>query len=130
MNFIHLFAAIAIWLASYYPGLDIILSLLYLFVISMEAGITKEKWEKKKILLSWQGPAMILSLLSIAGLQMADLSNLSFFLLEFWFTPVIPLLSLINPGLILDHPFYYYLLLLMPVLLSAYYYILPYKTTQ
>jgi len=118
--FVQIFAIPAIFLSTYYPGLDICFSCLYLLVIGIEANRTRNKPQKYKILipLIWQGPGLVLSIISLM-----DLNSYSLFILQFWHTPVIPLLSLWQKPLSTLKPLYYYLLLIMSLFLGAFYYI-------
>lgn len=117
LYFIHIFAWLAIWLASYYPGLDVILAVIYLVIIASQLrllGIDSPCQAVSGFFL-WQAPGIIFSLASLLHWSWWGLKEYAFFLLMFWYTPVIPLLSLLRGGLA-GYPLYYYLLIAMPLL--------------
>lgn len=122
---IQIFSFLAVWLSTYYPGMDILLSLVYLAVICWEARsiINFNRTQKVLTALLWQGPAAIISLIFVTGINVPVLSNNAIFLLEFWSTPLLPLLS-IQVLTFMNRPLYYYLLLTLPVLTGIYYYLL------
>jgi hypothetical protein len=68
----------------------------------------------------WQAPGFVLALVSLTPWSWLGLKDYAFFLLEFWFTPVVPLLSLLN-GVIAGYPLYYYALLAMPLLFAIFF---------
>jgi len=106
-------------LGTYYPGLDIFLSFSYLFLIATEARVVRKKTRATKALASfyWQLPGFILSITSLM-----DLETYSLFILQFWHTPVMPLLSFLTIPTSAGKSLYYYCLLLMSLLLSLFYY--------
>lgn len=118
--FIHIFAILAIWLSTYIVGLDVFLSLVYFVVISWEVYSLRGEPKQVKWLtaLLWLGIPVILSFLTIF-----NLSNLSIFLLGFWFTPLLPILS-IKIIIIANRPLYYYILIWLPFILALYFYLL------
>lgn len=117
LYFIHFSAALAIWLATYWPDLDLFLSLVYLAVVWTETKAAAKMqtgtfWVR---LLIWQGPGALLALASVfPWWWYGGLKEYAFFGLEFWYTPVLPLFSLFNWGWN-DYPLYYYALLVMPL---------------
>ncbi|MEN6349938.1 MAG: hypothetical protein ABFD08_11145 [Syntrophomonas sp.] len=103
------------------------LSLSYLAVIAWEACSIKGKLgnsQKVLAVLFWQAPAAFLSLAVVLNTSINFLSDNAIFLLEFWATPVIPLLSSLPVFVDMGKPLYYYLLLVMPVLLGIYFYLI------
>lgn len=123
---IHLSAILAIWLAMYYPGLDVILSILYLLLLWEEGKYTlrtfRSPLKQKIIAVIWQLPGIILGSSVILGLdRLTDFAYYFVFILELWVTPVLPLVSLLPAWSILDRPLYYYLLFVMVPLLAVYY---------
>ncbi len=118
---VHLFAALAIWLSTYVVGLDIFLSWLYLIIITGEVkSLREEKVEVKWLgALLWLMPPLLLSFMTVF-----HLNNLTIFLLSFWYTPLLPLLS-IKPYLFANGvPLYYYFLVTLPILFSMHFYLL------
>ncbi|MDD3852156.1 MAG: hypothetical protein PHD40_00700 [Syntrophomonadaceae bacterium] len=117
---IQIGAFIAVWLGSYYPDLDILLSLFYILIISMEIidirGIDVK--EKLKVLIFWQGPGAILSLM-VLGQSIYLISGDIIFIMEFWNTPILPILSLFPA--INGQPVYYNLLIATPLIMSLYF---------
>ena len=95
LYFIHIFAFLAVGISTYYPPWDIILSLLYLLVISHTT--------------IW------------------DLSNYAYFIMLFWYTALVPMLSLLPGVLWRGWPLYYYFLLALPFIMLTYHFILSSK---
>ncbi len=117
---IHFFAILAVWLSTYLVGLDILMSLLYIVVISIE--IYNLRYENKKV--KWLSGILWLALpLLLSVLTIFKLYNLAIFLLVFWFTPIIPLISL-KTSFFANYPFYYYVLVSLPFILILYFYLL------
>jgi len=89
---IQISAFIAVWLGSYYPDLDILLSLFYILIIGMEIIAIKNIGfkEKLKVLIFWQGPGAILSLMVLFQ-SIYLISGDIIFIMEFWNTPVLPI---------------------------------------
>lgn len=123
---IHIFACLAIALSMYFPGLDLALAIIYLISIGIEAGLNHSCTRVRVlvIILIWQLPGLILSLTSIAPAGMWGQANYAFFILEFWYTPLVPLLSCLSGWVIQGKPLYYYLLLGAPIIIGGYYYLL------
>jgi len=112
----------------YFPGLDIVLSVLYLILL-WEEGKSSSRMllnHKKQALVAmlWQLPGFILSVSVILGLdQLTDFAYYFIFILELWQTPILPLISIIPVWTILDKPLYYYLLFMMVPVMAVYYYL-------
>lgn len=123
LYFIHLFAWLAVWMAMSISGLDIVLSLLYVYIVVKENTLLRGYSAGKRLagLIFWQGPAAFLSLVSISSWALGGLKEYAFFMLEFWYTPLLPLLSL-SGGMLNGRPYYYYLLLGMPLIMSIIYF--------
>ncbi|NLJ72515.1 MAG: hypothetical protein GX333_05855 [Syntrophomonadaceae bacterium] len=117
---IHFFAILAVWLSTYIVGLDIFMSLLYIVVISIEIYSLKNENKKIKWLsgILWLAIPLLLSILTIFKLY-----SLGIFLLVFWFTPIIPLISL-KTYFFANYPLYYYILVGLPFILILYFYLL------
>ena len=114
---LHLFASIAVWLATYYPGLDLLLSLLYLYLLYREGRVrplaTTTQWLVGFI---WQAPALVFAMLSTGLFHLSSIAGYGIFLLSFWATPLLPLFSLATHQY-QGYPLYFPLLLLTPLLL-------------
>lgn len=109
-------------MASYYNGLELILSLMFLGVVLMES-ITRRttRIAAAVTVIGWQLPAVVLSLLIITGLAgLLPGGEYYIFILELWYTPVLPLVSLAAAPF-LPEPVYYEIILGLPLLLSFYY---------
>jgi hypothetical protein len=120
---IQLGAFITIWLSSYFSGLDIILALLFLVIILSEAGSVSRdtRFRAEVIAIIWQLPGILLSLLIVTRISDGFyLGQYLIFLLEFWYTPVLPLISILN-SLFLPTPAYYYMLIYTPFFLIFFY---------
>jgi hypothetical protein len=118
---IQLGALLAVWLASYFSGLDVILSLLFMAVILIEGvNQTRSKLTLITVLL-WQLPGIILSLAISTGISSAMPGGEYYiFVLELWYTPVIPLIALLSAPF-LPAPAYYNMLLWLPLILCVCY---------
>lgn len=124
---LHLSAILAIWLGTYYPGLDIALSILYLLLLWTEGQhswrILRSPWKQALIAVFWQLPGFLLAGSILSGLdRLTEFAYYFVFILELWHTPVLPLISLLPVGTILDIPIYYGLSYIMVPVLSFYYY--------
>ncbi|MDI9479744.1 MAG: hypothetical protein ACOXZ6_12065 [Syntrophomonadaceae bacterium] len=119
---IHIFAWLAIWLAMFWPGVDLILSIIYLVIVAAEF----RSWGRHSKGLGWgsffiwQAPGFVFALASLTPWSWWGLKEYAFFLLEFWYTPVVPLLSLLNWA-IAGYPLYYYALLATPLLFAIFF---------
>jgi len=130
---LHISAILAIWLAMYYSGLDIILSIIYLFLLWEEGKYTHRMLRnpKKQALIAslWQLPGFVLGTSVIIGIdRVTDLAYYFVFMLELWVTPILPLVSLLPHWTIMERPIYYYLLFVMVPLLAVYYYVPVHRT--
>ncbi len=121
---IHFFALIAVALSSYFPGLDIALAALYMVILGMEA-IQSNLAASKNIIIgsSLHIPGFILAIINLAGIMQWDLSSYALFILQYWYIPLIPLISLVSYSTEAGVPLYHYILLGLPVLMSLYYYL-------
>lgn len=120
---IQLWAVLAVWLASYFNGLEIFLSILFAVCIIIESIMNNSErmFSCLATVLLWQLPGILLGIIIITGLTFhLPGGEYYIFVLELWYTPLIPLISLIsNP--FLPNPVSYNLLLMMPVIMSIYY---------
>lgn len=125
---LHISAILAIWLAMYFPGLDIVLSILYFYLLWAEGKYSQRMLHNHQsqalTALIWQLPGFILVGSVLLSLDVvADFAYYFIFILELWDTPVLPLVSLLPAWTILDRPVYYYLLFLTVPGLAYYYYL-------
>lgn len=116
---IHVFAWGAVWLTSYWTGLEYLAAGLYLFIIGLEANsLSSLKWPKRLFTaLAWQIPGYILAVIQLTGWNPGGIYYYAIFLLEFWMTPILPWLALLPPSG-LAYPSYYYGLIAGAPLLS------------
>ncbi len=123
LYFIHISAFGAGVLSIYFPGLDIIVSIIYLLVIALEAHRAYELPLNKKIIivLIWQAPAIFFAGICISRLNFMGLYEYAIFMLQFWYTPLVGLLSLAGITVYSDKPLYYYLLIYLPFISCFYY---------
>lgn len=107
----------------YYPGLDILLAGLFLWVIWKEAGEKSfSLLQQGLVAITWQLPALFLLLSVLLGLdKTTDFSYYFIFMLQLWHTPLLPLATVLPDLLQLDRPFYYYELFIMTPLLWVVY---------
>ncbi|MGI6435013.1 MAG: hypothetical protein ACOX0F_06620 [Syntrophomonadaceae bacterium] len=116
---IHGFAGAAVWLSSYWAGLEYVVALLYLLVLGSEARAMRDREAGERFLISlaWQLPAFFMALILLTGWNPMQPYDYAIFILGFWLTPVLPWLALLPPSG-LAYPSYYYGLIISPLLLS------------
>lgn len=119
----------------YFPGLDIILSILYLILLIEEGKHTARRLDNPGkqglIAIIWQMPGLLFVVSIITELDhLTELAYYFIFMLELWHTPIIPLVSLLPAGTFLDKPLYYYALFLMVPLLAILFYLPALKLKQ
>lgn len=109
----------------YFPDLDVVLAILYLYLLWKEGQYAQQilpnKSQQALIALLWQLPGFIL-----AGLVLLSLDSFAYYIsmLVLWDTPAVPLVSLLPGWNMMGRPLYYYSLsLLVPLL--AFLYFLP-----
>lgn len=119
---IHISALFAIALASYYPGLDIVLAILYIIILTVEGLTANFNSFKTRIAaaISLQMPGLILAIFILAKITRWDLSSYSLFILQYWYIPLIPLISLLSFVTEAGIPLYHYILMGLPLLMSIY----------
>ncbi|MEQ8201463.1 MAG: hypothetical protein ABRQ24_08605 [Syntrophomonadaceae bacterium] len=123
---LHISSIIAIGLAMYFPGLDIVLALVYVYLVWKEGEYCRRRCSRTGmavVAILWQLPGYLLA--SSILLSVESISQFAYyfiFILELWDTPLLPLLSLLPAWTLLDRPLYYYLLFLQVPLLSLCYY--------
>lgn len=123
---LHFSAILAVWLAMYYPGLDILLAIIYLILLWEEG---KNTWQLQPKLLRqalvaclWQLPGFFLAGSILLGLdRLTEFAYYFVFILELWHTPVLPLISLLPVWTARGLPVYYGLLFAMVPVLTLYY---------
>jgi len=123
---LHLTAILAVWLGMYFPGLDLVLGVLYIIFVWKEGQHSSLLLNNPKIIIFvaviWQAPGTILALSVLTGLDtLVDFAYYFVFMLELWLTPVLPLISVIPTFTILDKPFYYYCFFILVPLLAVVY---------
>jgi hypothetical protein len=123
---LHLGGILAVWLGMYFPGVDIGLALLYLFVINWEGRYAatglKGPFKQVAVAILWQMPGFVLAGSVLLGLdQLTDFAYYFIFILELWVTPLLPLVSLIPLVKMAGYPLYYYFLFLLVPLMGLIY---------
>ncbi|MGI5921785.1 MAG: hypothetical protein ACOX6I_08630 [Syntrophomonadaceae bacterium] len=115
----------AVWLGTYFSPLDMLLTLLFFLVIAVETRSQVAVGAKPvRTAMVWQAPGLVLSIAILSGWwQYVGAGQYFIFLLEFWSTPVLPLISILAQPF-LPYPSYYYMLLSTPFFLSLFYLIL------
>lgn len=116
---IHGFAGAAVWLSSYWAGLEYVVALLYLLVLGSEARAMQDGKVGKRLLVSlaWQLPGFLMAFILLTGWNPLQPYDYAIFILGFWMTPILPWLALL-PSSDLAYPSYYYGLIISPFLLS------------
>lgn len=125
---INIGAILAVCLAMYFPGLDVLLAFLYLLIVWKEGQycrlILNNRAQRAIIAIIWQLPGYLLAGAILCSLDAVSQFGYYFiFMLELWDTPILPLMSLLPVWTILDRPLYYYLLFIVVPLMSLYYYL-------
>lgn len=122
---IHLSAISAIAFSMYFPGLDLLLALLYLFLIWLEGLRVNHVLSPLEQAVSgflWQLPSVLLVLAVIWEWDLSlNLSYYLIFIMQIWQTPILPFISLVPTWIINARPFYYYLLLVAGPLMILFY---------
>ncbi len=123
LYFIHISAFGAGILSIYFPGLDILVSFIYLLVVALEARRAYELSQLQKIIivLIWQAPAIFWAAICITAFDFMGLYEYAIFILEFWYTPLVGLLSLAGISIYSGKPLYYYILIYLPFISCIYY---------
>ncbi len=124
---INISAIAAVSLAMYFPGLDIVLALVYLYVVLQEGKYSQvilgSRSRRGLVAVIWQLPGFLLAASILCSLDAITQFGYYFiFMLELWDTPVLPLISLLPAWTVYDRPVYYYLLFAIVPVLSFYYY--------
>lgn len=122
----------------YFPGLDIVLALVYLYIVWKEGRYSRlvlsSRARRAMVAIVWQLPGFLLAGSILCSLDaVAQFGYYFIFMLELWDTPLLPLVSLIPSWTIYDQPVYYYLLFTVAPLMSFLYYspfLLPKKSTK
>lgn len=116
---IHVFAGTAVWLSSYWAGLEYAVASLYLLALGYEARSARNRQAAKRLVISlaWQLPGIFMAWILAGGWNPFQPYDYAIFILGFWLTPVLPWLALLPPGS-LAHPAYFYGLIGSPFLLS------------
>jgi len=122
---IHCSAILAIGLAMYFPGLDLLLAFLYLGILWKEARYNNANLSplgQTIVGFLWQLPGIVLIFTICLAWNLSDgFSYYAIFILELWQTPILPIISLIPVYYWAGRPLYYYLLLIMVPILIGYY---------
>lgn len=110
----------------YFPGLDIMLALVYIYLVWKEGSYGRQRLSRAEVAILavlWQLPGYFLA--GSILLPLASASQFSYyfiFMLELWDTPLLPLISMLPAWTLLDRPLYYYLMFFLVPALSLYYY--------
>jgi hypothetical protein len=112
----------------YFPGLDIVLSILYIILLREEGKYSIHLLQSKRkqglIAFLWQLPGFFMGISVIFGLdRLTDFAYYFVFMLELWLTPILPLISLLPVWTIAERPVYYYFLFIVVPLLAGFYYL-------
>ncbi len=123
LYFIHISAFGAGILSIYFPGLDIMVAVIYLLVIALESRRATRLPFIKKIMtaLVWQAPGIFFAAVLLSSFNFMGLYEYAIFMLHFWFTPLLGLLSLAGISFYFDKPLYYYILVYLPFITCVYY---------
>jgi signal transduction histidine kinase len=123
LYFIHITAIAAGILSTYFPGMDILVALLYLLLIGFEARRAYQlpRWKQSLTALIWQAPGILWALILITSFNLMGVYEYAIFLLQFWFTPLLGVISLSGWYFYFDKPIYYYLLIYLPFISFLYY---------
>jgi hypothetical protein len=110
----------------YFPGLDIILALIYIYLVWKEGSHCQRRLsqvEMAAVAVLWQLPGYVLAASILLPMESASQFSYYFiFMLELWDTPLLPLISMLPTWTLLGRPLYYYLMFGLVPALSLYYY--------
>lgn len=125
LYFIQVSAFLAASLSMYIPGMDLLCCLFFLIIVCMETRLNTalSTWQILLIAILWQGPAILLALYTLLGLQIWSLNDYAIFLLQFWGAPMLSLWSLFQISIPLEYPLYYYLVVMTPICLAVFYFL-------
>jgi hypothetical protein len=120
---IQIFAFSAVSLSTFFPGLDLLLALLYIIVLIAEGRLHPEMTiaQKSSVVFLWQGPALFMSIYVLAEFTFANLDDYAIFAMQFWTAPLLPWWSLLNAPTPGSYPLYYYYVLASPLLFAVVY---------
>ncbi|MEQ8235835.1 MAG: hypothetical protein ABRQ23_03565 [Syntrophomonadaceae bacterium] len=123
---LQLTAILAVWLAMYFPGADVALAALYLWLVWAEARQAAAQMgslvKQTVIAVVWQLPGLLMGFSLLTGLDgLTEFAYYFVFMLELWQTPVLPWLSLLPPWTISGWPVYYILIFVLVVVLICIY---------
>lgn len=113
----------------YFPGFDVVLAALYLWLIWAEARQAAAEMgslvKQAVIAVAWQLPGLLMGFFLLTGLdRLTEFAYYFVFMLELWQTPVLPWLSLLPSWFIGGWPVYYIMIFVLVVLL-IFIYLLP-----
>lgn len=119
---IHITAILAVASSMYFPGLDLLLAVLYLVILRREANYNQSWLGRTLIGIGWQLPGLLFSFLAALSFKFSEsITYYSIFMLELWHTPVLPVISLFPAYRIFARPLYYYLLFASAPILAVLY---------
>ena len=123
---LQLTAILAVWLAMYFPGADVVLAVLYLWMVwaeAKQAAVRMGSLVKQAVIaVAWQLPGMLMGFSLLTGLDgLTEFAYYFVFMLELWQTPVLPWLSLFPPWTISGWPVYYIMIFVLVVVLICIY---------
>jgi len=123
---LQLTAILAVWLAMYFPGADVALAAIYLWLVWAEARQAAAQmgslFKQAVIAIAWQLPGLVMGFSLLTGLDgLTEFAYYFVFMLELWQTPVLPWLSLLPPWTINGWPVYYIMIFLLVVVLICIY---------
>ncbi len=112
----------------YWPGLDIVLAILYLILLYEEGKHSAQffdgHWRQGLVAVLWQLPGLGLGASVLLGWDLlTEFAYYFIFMLELWVTPILPLVSLLPVWTILERPIYYYFFFLTVPLLAILYFL-------
>lgn len=80
-------------------------------------GITAKLW----LAFSLHLPGIVFTVVSLAKITQWDLSSYTLFILQYWYIPLVPLISMVSLTTKSGVPLYQYILLGTPLLMIIYY---------
>lgn len=124
LYFIHITAIIAVWLGTYFPYGDVLLAVIYLVIIGIEAQFLNSLKLNQKVFLAvlWQAPGIILASIATLSFLPAEYGYYAPFILQLWYTPLLPIAALIVKFNIMNTSFVYNFSLALP-LFNIFFYI-------
>lgn len=118
---IHLYFILIVWLAGYFPGLDLLAMGIYLIVIWQAGRLIVNETKSSSLMMLATGlfaqlPGLVLAVTCLAYyLYHVSVPGDVAFILQLWYTPFMPLLAFVSFPAYQGYNFYFLALFTLPV---------------